>query len=181
VLLASGENLVIGVTLATSAVMFTGVHHQSAQHYAWLQTAGAIATVAVLLSIAHTAWQARTFGLAAFVLIVSGGLLAGLSGSVWGYAIGFVLITGFDKMFSVYIRSVRQKVIPSKDYGKTTGVVILLNNATQPLAGLLVGLCTDRASTGYLVAGLALAMALIGAVATWGNRLFRSRRGAAAS
>ncbi|HTJ94567.1 MAG TPA: MFS transporter [Pararobbsia sp.] len=181
VLLASGENLVIGVTLATSAVMFTGVHHQSVQHYAWLQTAGAIATVTVLLWIAHTSWQARSFGVAAFIVIVSGGLLAGLSANVWGYAVGFVLITGFDKMFSVYIRSVRQKVIPSKDYGKTTGVVILLNNATQPLAGLLVGFCADRSKTGYLVAGLSLAMALIGAAAMWGHRLRGSRSGAAAS
>lgn len=181
VLLASGENLVIGVTLATSAAMFTGVHHESAQHYAWLQTAGAIATVVVLLSIAHTSWKAQSFGLTAFVLIVVGGLLAGLSRNVWGYAIGFALIVGFDKMFSVYIRSVRQKVIPPNDYGKTTGIVILLNNATQPLAGLLVGLCADRSKTGYLVAGLSLAMALIGAAAIWGGRLRGSRRGATAS
>lgn len=181
VLLASGENLVIGVTLATSAVMFTGVHHESAQHYAWLQTAGAIATVGVLLSIAHTTWPARAFGLTAFVLIATGGLLAGLTRSVWVYAVGFVLIVGFDKMFSVYIRSVRQKVIPAKDYGKTTGVVILLNNATQPLAGLLVGLCAARSQTGYLIVALSLAMVLIGAVATWGHRLRGSRSGAAAS
>ena len=179
--LASGENLVIGVTLATSAVMLTGVHQESARHYAWLQTAGAIATVAVLLSIAHTSWKARTFGLTAFVLIVVGGLLAGLSHNVWGYATGFVLIVGFDKMFSVYIRSVRQKVIPAKDYGKTTGIVILLNNATQPLAGLLVGLCANHAQTGYLVTALSLAMALIGAGASWGYRLRRSRRPASAS
>ena len=71
--------------------------------------------------------------------ICAGGVIAGASAAPWGYALGFLLIVGFDKMFNVYIRSARQRIIPPQDYGKTTGVVILLNNMTQPLAGLLVG------------------------------------------
>ncbi len=41
---------------------------------------------------------------------------------------------GFDKMFNVYIRSLRQKLIPPRDLGKTTGVIVMLNNLSQPLA-----------------------------------------------
>jgi hypothetical protein len=49
-----------------------------------------------------------------------------------------LLVIGFDKMFNVYIRSLRQKLIPPRDLGKTTGVIVMLNNLSQPLAGMLV-------------------------------------------
>jgi MFS family permease len=166
ILLAAAENLVIGVTLATSAAMVTGVHHQSGRHYAVLQTVGAIATVLILLTIARVSFSRRTLGLLAFLAICLGGLIAGSSPGAWGYAVGFVLIVGFDKMFNVYIRSARQKIIPPRDYGKTTGVIILLNNLTQPLAGLLVGVFAGRAHTGLLIVLLSLTMAAIGATAS---------------
>ena len=176
VLLAAAENLVIGVTLATSAAMVTGIHAQSSRYYAGLQTAGAVATVLILLTIARNAWPARTLGLLAFVSICAGGVIAGASAAPWGYAVGFLLIVGFDKMFNVYIRSARQKIIPPEDYGKTTGVVILLNNMTQPLAGLLVGIFSARAQTGLLIVALSLAMGCIGATVSIGSALSRRRR-----
>jgi MFS family permease len=176
VLLAAAENLVIGVTLATSAAMVTGFHAQSNRDYALLQTAGAIATVLILLSIARAAWPARTLGLVAFVSICAGGVIAGASAAPWGYALGFLLIVGFDKMFNVYIRSTRQRIIPPQDYGKTTGVVILLNNLTQPLAGLLVTLFPGRTQTGPLIVALSLAMGGIGAAVSLGAVLERRRR-----
>ncbi|MBB5542744.1 MFS transporter [Paraburkholderia fungorum] len=176
VLLAAAENLVIGVTLATSAAMVTGIHAQSSRYYAGLQTAGAVATVLILLTIARNAWPARTLGLLAFVSICAGGVIAGASAAPWGYAVGFLLIVGFDKMFNVYIRSARQKIIPPEDYGKTTGVVILLNNTTQPLAGLLVGIFSARAQTGLLIVALSLAMGCIGATVSIGSALSRRRR-----
>ena len=164
--LAAAENLVIGVTLATSAAMVTGIHHRSGQYYAFLQTAGAVATVLVLLTIARTSLPHRMLGLVSFLVICLGGVMAGASPTYWGYAVGFVLITGFDKMFNVYIRSARQKIVPAKDLGKTTGVVILLNNMTQPLAGLLVGLFAGGGQTGMLIVMLSLGMGVIGAVVT---------------
>ena len=166
ILLAAAENLVIGVTLATSAAMVTGLHHQSGRYYAVLQTIGAIATVLILLTIARASFSRRTLGLLAFLAICLGGLIAGASPAAWGYAVGFVLITGFDKMFNVYIRSARQKIIPAKDYGKTTGVIILLNNLTQPLAGLLVGVFSGRGQTAALIVALSITMGTIGAAAS---------------
>lgn len=176
VLLAAAENLVIGVTLATSAAMVTGIHAQSSRYYAGLQTAGAVATMLILLTIARNAWPARALGLLAFVSICAGGVIAGASAAPWGYAVGFLLIVGFDKMFNVYIRGARQKIIPPEDYGKTTGVVILLNNTTQPLAGLLVGIFSARAQTGLLIVALSLAMGCIGATVSIGSALSRRRR-----
>jgi hypothetical protein len=102
-------------------------------------------------------------------------VIAGVSSAPWGYAIGFLLIVGFDKMFNVYIRSARQKIIPPEDYGKTTGVVILLNNMTQPLAGLLVGVFSARAQTGWLIVILSMAMGCIGAAVSIGSVLLRRK------
>ena len=49
-----------------------------------------------------------------------------------------------------------------EDFGKTVGLIALLNNLTQPLAGLLVGLCATRLGAGPVILALTLCMALIG-------------------
>ncbi|MGI4857074.1 MAG: MFS transporter [Janthinobacterium lividum] len=162
ILLAAGVNLVIGVTLATSAAMFTGIYRQSASHYAALQVAGAVATVIVLMIVAHTKMSPRASGIVSYALIVVGGLLTGwISGPIM-YTCGFILVTGFDKMFSVFIRAARQKLVPKEDFGKTVGLIALLNNLTQPLAGLLVSAFAKPLGTGNLIVLLSASMAVIG-------------------
>lgn len=164
VIQAAGVNLVVGVTLASSAALVTGTHAQSAAYYGGLQTAGAVVTVLVLMGIAHVAIPTRRLGIAAFALVVLGGLLTALCASPWGYAAGYLLVIGFDKMFNIYLRASRQRVIPVADYGKTTGVMALFNNLTQPLAGLAIGAFAARWSAGMVILALTLAMALLGAV-----------------
>lgn len=162
VIQAAGVNLVVGVTLASSAALVTGVHARTAGYYGALQTAGAIVTVLVLMGIAHISIPVRKLGLAGFSLIVVGGLLTALSPSAWGYAAGYLLVIGFDKMFNIYLRSSRQRVIPAADYGKTTGVMTLLNNLTQPLAGLAIGAFAAEWTAGKVILVLTLGMALLG-------------------
>ncbi|MHB9833629.1 MFS transporter [Paraburkholderia terrae] len=164
VALAAAENLVIGVTLATSAAMVTGLHRRPDAFYAFVQTAGAIATIVILLLIARVRIPRKALGIVSFLAIFAGGLLAGVSPSVWGYVAGFLLIVGFDKMFSIYIRSVRQAIIPAKDYGKTLGVVIMLNNLTQPLAGLLVGMFSGNGRMSAVVVAISLGMGALGLI-----------------
>ena len=165
VILAAGVNLVLGATLASSAALVTGLHRQSAGYYAGLQTAGAIATIVVLLAIAHSALPPRRMGALAFALILLGGILTATGQNHWVYGVGFLLIVGFDKMFNIYIRSSRQKIIPPGDYGKTIGVIVLLNNLTQPLAGLTIALCSGFATTGTILLALTALMGLLGAMA----------------
>ncbi|MES2949584.1 MAG: MFS transporter [Pseudomonadota bacterium] len=171
IVLTSGVNLVIGVTLATSAAVVTGLLHQSAREYALLQTAGAIATVAILLVITRRAMPLRSMGLLSYACIFVGAVTTACSHSLWVYALGFLLVVGFDKMFSVYIRVRRQRVIPAADLGKTTGLVVLLNNLSQPLAGLLVGLFAGRVDTQSIILALAIGMGLLGGVALALGRL----------
>ena len=172
VLLAAAVNLIIGVTLATSAAMVTGIHGETETYYAVLQTAGAIATVIILFAIAHTSASLKTLGLAAYSLIFLGGVVTGLASGPHVYALGFVLVVGFDKMFSVFIRSMRQRIIPRQDLGKTTGLIVMLNNLSQPLAGLIVTAFAGSYGAGGVITVLSLFMGIIGVLvgAVWLRR-----------
>lgn len=162
ILLAAAVNLVIGVTLATSAAMVTGVYGETDTFYALLQTAGAIATVIVLFATAHMPASLQALGLTGYAMIFLGGILTGLASHANLYALGFVLVVGFDKMFSVVIRTLRMMIIPRQDLGKTSGLIIMLNNLSQPLAGLLVSLFAGAHGAGVVIVALSLAMGLLG-------------------
>ncbi|RCK31321.1 MFS transporter [Thalassospira profundimaris] len=149
--LTASVNLVFGITLATSAAMVTGLHGQSEEHYALLQTVGAVFTILVLMAAGASRLSVGRIGLISFSGVFIGGVLTAISPDYWLYMIGFAVVLGFDGMFNIYIRTIRQKIIPAKDYGKTTGVIILFNNMTQPLAGLLVGLTGSLEETGWLI------------------------------
>ncbi|MCQ6259470.1 MFS transporter [Pseudomonas sp. Q11] len=160
--LAVGVNLIIGVTLATSAAMVIGEYSAGKDYYAWLQAAGAVTTIIILFSLARVTLPLRVLGSVSYTLIAAGAFISAFSPTVWGYVVGFLLIVGFDKMFNVYMRSIRQQVIPAKDFGKTVGVITLLNNLSQPLAGLLVALLAAPIGTQQVILLLALATSLIG-------------------
>jgi MFS family permease len=162
--LAAGVNLVVGVTQATAAAMLTGLLGQSAAAYAQLQTAGAVVTVLVLAWVARAHWRGHTLGVWSYALLLVGGLMSAWAAHPAVYALGFLLVIGFDKMFSVYIRAARQRIIPAQDFGKTSGVVVLLNNLTQPLAGLAVGLGAQGADARGVIAVLVVGMGVIGVV-----------------
>ncbi|QFT33254.1 Major Facilitator Superfamily protein [Labrenzia sp. THAF82] len=159
---AAGVNLIIGATLATAAAMMTGFFDRSEQEYAWLQVGGALATLAVLTLTAHVHFGLNTLGRTAYALICLGAVLTGLGAHPLAYALGFLLIAGFDKMFNIYVRTLRKEIIPPSEFGKTTGAIICLNNLSQPLAGLMVAVFASGDDARAVLLGLAAAMALIG-------------------
>ena len=160
--LAVGVNLIIGVTLATSAAMVIGQYAADKQSYAGLQAAGALVTIAILFYLARSTLPLKVLGSLSYCMIACGALITALSPNIWVYTLGFLLITGFDKMFNIYFRSVRQKVIPPQDFGKTVGVVSLLNNLSQPVAGLLIALLAAPLGTQTVILLLSGLTALIG-------------------
>ena len=160
--LTVGVNLIIGVTLATSAAMVIGLYAADKDAYALLQAAGALVTIAILFYLARSALPLKVLGGLSYVLIAVGALITALSPTLWAYSLGFLLVIGFDKMYSVYMRSVRQKVIPVQDFGKTVGVITLLNNLPQPLAGLAVALLASPLGTQTVILLLTTITALIG-------------------
>ncbi|AMB79420.1 MFS transporter [Pseudomonas fragi] len=162
IVLAVGVNLLIGVTLATSAAMVIGQYAAGKQTYAGLQAAGALTTIAILFYLARSTLSLKVLGSLSYSMIACGALITALSPNIWAYTLGFLLITGFDKMFNIYFRSVRQKVIPPQDFGKTVCVVSLLNNLSQPLAGLLIALLAGPLGTQTVILWLTGSTALIG-------------------
>ena len=170
--LAVGVNLIIGVTLATSAAMVIGQYAAGKQSYAGLQATGALVTIAILFYLARSTLPLKVLGSLSYCMIACGALITALSPNIWVYTLGFLLITGFDKMFNIYFRSVRQKVIPPQDFGKTVGVVSLLNNLSQPVAGLLIALLAAPLGTQTVILVLSGLTALIGvAVVALARRL----------
>ncbi|MDR6956707.1 MFS family permease [Pseudomonas brassicacearum] len=161
--LAVGVNLIIGVTLATSAAMVIGQYSAGKDYYAGLQAAGALATIIILFFLARVSLPLKILGVVSYTLITVGAFITAFSPNIGGYVVGFLLIVGFDKMFNVYFRTLRQQVIPPKDFGKTVGVITLLNNLSQPLAGLLVAVLAAPVGTQQVILLLALATGLIGA------------------
>ena len=168
--ITAGVNLVLGVSLATSAAMLTGWHQRSNADYALLQAASALATVLILLLLTRVQWALSKLGIVACSGVFLGGLISGLSPGPWGYAAGFILVVGFDKMVSVFIRTHRARIIPAGDLGKTTGVIVLLNNMSQPLAGLLVGFFATGSDSRAVILALTLCMGLMAVLAAWSWR-----------
>ncbi|MBC3256526.1 MFS transporter [Pseudomonas paralactis] len=162
IILAVGVNLMVGVTLATSAAMVTGQYAADKDAYALLQAAGALVTIGILFYLARSSLPLKVMGGLSYSMIAVGALITAVSPGVWAYAVGFLLVTGFDKMFNVYLRSTRQQVIPVQDFGKTVGVITLLNNLPQPLAGLMVAMLAAPLGTQTVILLLAAITALIG-------------------
>ncbi|MDQ0654041.1 MFS transporter [Pseudomonas cedrina] len=160
--LAVGVNLIIGVTLATSAAMVTGQFAAGKEAYALLQAAGAGVTIAILFYLARATLALKVQGGLSYSMIVVGALVMAFSPDLWAYSLGFLLVTGFDKMFNVYMRSTRQRVIPAQDFGKTVGVITLLNNLAQPLAGLAIAVLAAPLSIQTVILLLTGVSALIG-------------------
>ncbi|WP_300630619.1 MFS transporter [Pseudomonas sp.] len=160
--LAVGVNLIIGVTLATSAAMVTGHYAADKDAYALLQAAGAVVTLVILFYLARSTLPLKVLGGLSYSMIAVGALITAISPGVWAYAVGFLLVTGFDKMFNVYMRSARQRVIPVQDFGKTVGVITLLNNLAQPLAGLIIAVLAAPFGTQTVILLLTGITTLIG-------------------
>ncbi|MFL6608637.1 MAG: MFS transporter [Pseudomonas sp.] len=167
ILLAVGVNLIVGVTLATSAAMVIGEYSAGKDSYAGLQAAGAVTTIVILFFLARVALPLRILGGVGYSMIAAGAFVSALSPHLFGYVLGFLLIVGFDKMFNVYMRTIRQQVIPPQDFGKTVGVITLLNNLSQPLAGLLVALLASSLGTQNVILILAVLTTFLGAIALW--------------
>ncbi|WP_411380507.1 MFS transporter [Pseudomonas sp. MPB26] len=160
--LAVGVNLIVGVTLATSAALVTGQFAAGKDAYALLQAAGAGVTIAILFYLARATLALKVLGGLSYSMIGVGALVMAFSPDLWAYSLGFLLVTGFDKMFNVYMRSTRQRVIPAQDFGKTVGVITLLNNLAQPLAGLAIAVLAAPLSTQTVILLLTGVSALIG-------------------
>jgi MFS family permease len=134
-------NLMIGTTFATSAAITTGVFARSDRMFGVVNTITGCVAVTTFLLVPRLLrrFSILRLGIASFLLMMGGALLAGLSPSYQGFAVGCVVLLSSVGVFNVFLRTERARIIPREHLGKTMGIVVLLNNCSLPLSGLLLG------------------------------------------
>ena len=133
-------NIVYGSFLVLTPGMVIQFYSLPEKIFGYLQTAAAICAVLVFLWVPkiHQKIKASGLGILSSVLIFGGAICAAGAKNFSFFAIGVVLVLASDGMFNVYIRSLRALIIPKEHFGKTTGFIIMVNNLTIPLSGLMV-------------------------------------------
>ena len=133
-------NLVWGMALSTGAAFVTGIFQKSEASFGFLQGfSGFLSIVLLVLSpkfIQKT--SINILGFLSYLFMITGGLLVAFSKSYWLFGVGYALIMAMDGVFNIYIRTERAKIIPTKDLGKTIGLIVLVNQLSLPISGLLV-------------------------------------------
>ncbi|MFH8409422.1 MFS transporter [Streptomyces sp. NPDC018019] len=140
VLIAMVVNLMLGMVISCAPALVTHVYHRSGSQLGLAYTCAGAASLLVLLG---TPWLARRHGL--LTVGVGSTALACLAFAGLGAAPGFLafgaLLALFlcgDSALTVFVRTVRARVVPPHEYGSTVGVIVLLNFLPMPLAGALV-------------------------------------------
>lgn len=133
-------NLIYGTLLAIGAPAVIGYFDKDATSFASLQTAGALSSIFVLILIVRISDKVTPtqLGITAFIFVSMGGMISGFANQFELFVLGAMLVLGFDGMFNVYIRTRRMEIIPRKDYGKAMGLLMVVNNTSKPLSGLIV-------------------------------------------
>ena len=140
--LAMLVNLIVGLALATAAPMTLGLFGQSDQTLASVQLTMGIISIAAFLLMP---WLLRRFsvywiGQLAFLLILAGGLIMARAPSFGWYLLGCGLSYGLCGLFNVFIRTERLHWIAEQQRGRVISLMVLLNQLSLPLAGLIVAL-----------------------------------------
>ncbi|HWF82244.1 MAG TPA: MFS transporter [Streptosporangiaceae bacterium] len=138
--LTSLINLLLGLVLAATPPVLIGVFRLRASQVGVLYTVGGSVS---LVMLALTPRLIRRFGLlavgAASTLCCGAAIwLAGLVHAYLPFAAFSAAFLAGESVFTVFIRTVRARVIPAAEYGTATGVIVLIGFLTLPLAGLLV-------------------------------------------
>lgn len=133
-------NLVYGAALVLSAPIVIRSFALPESHFGLLQTVAAVTAIAAFWFVPRSVvrFGLPALGLASFCAMILSGLVLALSGRYEIYLVGYALLMAFDGVFSVYIRTVRGRIIPKEHLGKTTGLIGLMNMCSIPLSGLLV-------------------------------------------
>jgi MFS family permease len=133
-------NLLLGLTLAATPAFVVDTLRLPGGYIGVLYTASGLASILVL---AATPWLIRVFGLLRVGVLSA--IIACAAISVAGLLVGSVTFTVItvvflvtESVFTVFIRTIRARIIPAAEFGVTASVIVLLNFLSLPVAGLLV-------------------------------------------
>jgi MFS family permease len=149
--LSMGVNLIVGLALATGAPLMVGRFGQASSAYGVLQGAVGVLSIALFPLVPLLVKKSSTFvvGISAYIGILAGAVCLGTQHLV-PFALGFMLALSLCGPFNVYIRSERVRRIAPEHFGKTIGLIVLMNQASIPFAGLIVSLTAHRIDIGYV-------------------------------
>jgi MFS family permease len=156
VLLTMLINLMVGVVLVEGPGLVTGVFAQPEGFYGLVNTAAGLVALGI---VAMIPWLKRrvplsAVALAAFVVIALCCVVLGAAPSFGPFVVAYVGFFGLVALFTVYIRAERARVIPAEALGRTIGVIVLLNFALLPAAGLLVAALSEAVGPQGLIMGV---------------------------
>ncbi|ABW12906.1 hypothetical protein Franean1_3504 [Parafrankia sp. EAN1pec] len=158
-------NLALGLLLASGPALVQISHGRSGSALGVVYLLGGLGSMAVL---AVTSRVIDRMGLVA--VGVASALLSLAACTALGVAPGFgwfvVLAVTFltaESVFTVFIRVVRARLVPEAEFGRVVGVIVLLNLASMPLAGLLVAAGAGFLPLPWLVTASGGAALVVGA------------------
>lgn len=160
--LAMLVNLIVGLVLATAAPMTLGLFGQSDQTLASVQLAMGLISICAFLLMPWLLRRVAVYwiGQLAFLLILAGGLILATAPTFGWYLLGCGLSYGLCGLFNVFIRTERLHWIAEQQRGRVISLMVLLNQLSLPLAGLIIALLGDRVAVQeiFLMASLVCAL-----------------------
>lgn len=159
-------NLVFATVLSANAALITGVFHAPESSYALLNIGvgvlGAVNLLVVPFLLRH--FEVRALGVFGLALVCVSLAVLGFAPSLMLYGPAFVAAMVGVTYFNIFNRTQRIKVIPQEHLGKVMGPFYLLNLLSLPIGGLLVAGVGSSWGPQRLVAVLAIALSVFGAV-----------------
>lgn len=152
-------NLLNGLILTATPAWVLGEYERSA---AYVSLLFAVAGLSALAMLAVTPWLMRTFGLSRVGAVAA--LVPCCAFALAGAGLGYpwflfltVVVLASTTVFTVFIRTVRARVVPVAEFATVTGVILVLNFLSLPAAGVLLAVWTSWSlplPALYLVVGL---------------------------
>lgn len=154
-------NLMVGVGMATSAATTKGVFHQPDRYFGALNTGAGILGILTFFVVPKLTTRLNPFAalMTSYSLICLGAIGVGLADTFPQYAVSYSVLLGTVGFFNVVIRTERVRRIPREHFAKTIGIIILLNQLSLPVAGLLVTVFTTSSSPQSIALGAAIGSA----------------------
>ncbi|MCM2411160.1 MFS transporter [Streptomyces sp. RKAG290] len=148
-------NLMVGVGMATSAATTVGVFDQPDKYYAALSAGAGIVGILTFFAVPSLMKRLNPFAalMTSYSLICLGGIGVGLANTFTQYAVSYAILLGMVGFVNVVIRTERVRRIPREHFAKTIAIIILLNQLSLPIAGLLVTLFTTSFSPQSIALG----------------------------
>ena len=170
-------NLMLGVILSGAPVMLSHYHH-SGSYLGMVYTVGGIASIAVLGAAGPMIGRMGLLGVGVLTQLTACAAFAVAGGAhnVGVFTTMVVILLCAESLFTVFMRTVRAHVVPPDAFGRVVGVIMLLNFAPMPLAGVIVGSSVWAGSLGVVVAVTGALCGVISLVVL-GHLLTRPRPG----